>query len=40
MAIVFPQLETWINSVDLNSIASELSGLFKNWTYWNARFNC
>lgn len=25
----FPQLETWINSVDLNSIASELSGLFK-----------
>ena len=25
----FPQLETWINSVDLNSIASELSSLFK-----------
>ena len=25
----FEQLETWINSVDLNSIASELSGLFK-----------
>lgn len=25
----FPQLETWNNSVDLNSIASELSGLFK-----------
>ena len=25
----FPQLETRINSVDLNSIASELSGLFK-----------